>query len=139
MQGTYVLVGVKVLPPATSGTFKPTSTGTLVDLEWKFTEPERRHRQQRRCAASGHRLTGPGGYSKTYSAGAGCVGHERAAPASATRPPRTSGMSTGSRRTRRSARILRRRDEPEDRPDDSRRPGLATPSSSSNRSVFARD
>ena len=68
----YVLYGVKVLPPAICGTFKPSSSGTLVDLEWKFKN------QSGAVVNSADALpvvtvTGPGGYSKTYSAGAGCV------------------------------------------------------------------
>ena len=35
---SYTLVNVKNLPPAAGVTFKPSSKGTLVDFEWKFTK-----------------------------------------------------------------------------------------------------
>jgi hypothetical protein len=71
VKGSYVLYGVKVLPPAICGTFKPSSTGTLVDLEWKFTVNGTIINSA--DALPVVTVTGPGGYSKTYSAGAGCV------------------------------------------------------------------
>ena len=60
-------MNVKVLPPATCGTFKPSSSGTLVDLEWKFT-------RNGVVVNSADALpvvtvTGPGGYSKTLQRG----------------------------------------------------------------------
>jgi len=71
VQGSYVLVNVKNLPPAAGVTFKPSSTGTLVDLEWKFTRSGAVVNSADSLPAV--TVTGPGGYSKTFTAGAGCA------------------------------------------------------------------
>ena len=69
-QAQYGLTNVKNLPPAAGVTFKPSSSGTLVDLDWRFT-------QNGVVVNSADALpkitiTGPGGYSVTLSPGAGC-------------------------------------------------------------------
>ena len=65
----YSLMNVKNLPPAAGVTFKPSYTGTFEALEWKFT-------RNGVVVNSADALpvvtvTGPGGYSKTLSAGGG--------------------------------------------------------------------
>ena len=63
----YALLNVKNLPPAAGVTFKPSSTGTLVDLEWKFTTNGTVvNSADARPIVT---ITGPGGYSKTLSGG----------------------------------------------------------------------
>ena len=65
----YALLNVKNLPPAAGVTFKPSSTGTLVDLEWKFTTNGAVvNSADARPIVT---ITGPGGYSKTLSGGGG--------------------------------------------------------------------
>ena len=69
VQGSYSLLNVKNLPPAAGVTFKPSSSGTLVDLEWKFTTNGAVvNSADARPIVT---ITGPGGYSKTLSGGGG--------------------------------------------------------------------
>jgi len=63
----YALVNVKNLPPASGVMFKPSSTGTLVDLEWKLTTGGVVTNSS--TVAPTVRVTGPGGYSKTLTQG----------------------------------------------------------------------
>ncbi|MCU0250441.1 MAG: hypothetical protein MUE61_09545 [Vicinamibacterales bacterium] len=65
----YALLNVKNLPPAAGVTFKPSSTGTLVDLEWKFTTNGAVVNSA--DARPTVTITGPGGYSKILSGGGG--------------------------------------------------------------------
>jgi len=65
----YALLNVKNLPPAAGVTFKPSYTGTLVDLEWKFTTNGAVvNSADARPIVT---IAGPGGYSKTLSGGGG--------------------------------------------------------------------
>ena len=65
----YSLLNVKNLPPAAGVTFKPSSSGTLVDLEWKFTTNGAVVNSA--DAQPIVTITGPGGYWKTLSGGGG--------------------------------------------------------------------
>ncbi len=67
----YVLVNVKNLPPAAGVTFKPSSTGTPVDLDWKFATNGTVINSAESLPTV--TVTGPGGFSKTFSPGAGCA------------------------------------------------------------------
>ena len=71
VQGSYVLVSVKNMPPAAGVTFKPSSTGTAVDLDWKFTKSGVVVNSA--DAQPVVTISGPGGFSKTFSPGAGCT------------------------------------------------------------------
>jgi hypothetical protein len=69
--GSYSLINVRNLPPYAGVTFKPSANGTLVDFDWKFAVGG--YTVASADALPSVTITGPGGYSKTFSPGAGCA------------------------------------------------------------------